>query len=88
MRGVEFKGAPFGFEGQYIVIITDCRWFSSMPSPLAPSLIVFFFFLSSAVMQVNLLFYKLKKKTTHLKKLPAMQAVVKEELFLNPLTTS
>lgn len=66
-RGVEFKGAPFGFEGRYIVIITDCRWFFAIRSPLAPSLVVFFFFLSSAVTQLNLLFYKLKKKTTHQK---------------------
>ena len=86
--GVEFKGAPFGFEGRYIVIITDCRWFFSMRSPLAPSLVVFFFFLISAVTQLNLLFYKFKKKTTHQKKPPAMRAIVEEELFLNLLTTS
>ena len=86
--GVEFKGAPFGFEGRYIVIITDCRWFFSMRSRLSPSLVVFFFFLISAVTQLNLLFYKFKKKTTHQKKPPAMRAIVEEELFLNLLTTS
>ena len=67
-EGWSLRGAPFGFEGRYIVIITDCRWFFSIHSPLAPSLVVFFFFLSSAVTQLNLLFYKLyKKKTTHQK---------------------
>ena len=86
--GVEFKGAPFVFEGRYTVIITDCRWFSSVPSPLAPSPIISFFILHSAFAQLNLLFYKLKKKKNTPKKMPAMQAIVKEGLFLNPLTAS